>query len=248
MSDKNAIIEQRRKEIDILDGKIYTEVIQTAMLHGKTEQEAEKEWSVIVERREKLKKELTALLNGDFKTENRERTYKYYCSVCLIIRDENEYLEEWLKWHIKQGVQHFYIYDHGSKYPVKDFLKEQSIVIREKVTVINFGGKHDFAQHEAYNNCIEMYENESRWIGFIDSDEFVRMKIGKTIPEFLRDYEEYAGVFMAWVMYGADGHKEMQNLPCRRRFLNVTHSRSSEDMGKVFIQPKLFSYMMIHNG
>lgn len=248
MSNKDNIIEQLRKEINILDGIKYSEVIQNALLHGKTEQDAEKKWTVIVERGEKLKKELTALLNGDFNAENSERSYKYYCSVCLIIRDENEYLEEWLNWHIKQGVQHFYIYDHGSKYPVKEFLKGLSTAIYEKVTVIDFGGKHDFAQHEAYNNCIEMYENESRWIGFIDSDEFVRIKNGKTIPEFLKDYEEYAGVFMAWVIYGANGHKEMQNLPCRRRFLNVTHSRSSEDMGKVFIQPELFSYMMIHNG
>jgi len=29
--------------------------------------------------------------------------YRRYCSVCLIIRDENEYLEEWLKWAYRPG-------------------------------------------------------------------------------------------------------------------------------------------------
>lgn len=247
MNDKSNKIEQLRKEIDILDGKTYYEVIRHALSCGKSEQDAEKDWTVVVERKKKLKKELNEALNGITNT-NTTESYKYYCSICLIIRDENEYLEEWLNWHIKQGVQHFYIYDHGSKYSVKEFMKQLSATVCEKVTVIDFGGKHEFAQHEAYNNCIEKYENESKWIGFIDSDEFVRIKNGKTVPEFLKDYEEYAGVFMVWVIYGANGHKEMQNLPCRRRFLTVTHSRSSEDMGKVFIQPKLFSYMMIHNG
>lgn len=241
-------IEQLRKEIDILDCKVRAEVIQDALLHGKIEQDAEKEWAVIIDRKEKLKKELTALLNGCVKTGGDKINYKYYCSICLIIRDENEYLEEWLNWHIRQGVQHFYIYDHGSKYSVKEFIKTLSVAVKERVTVIDFGGKHDFAQHEAYNDCIEKYETESKWIGFIDSDEFVRIKNGKTLSEFLMDYEEYAGVFMAWIIYGANGYKEKQNLPCRRRFLNVTHSRSSEDLGKVFIQPQLFSYMMIHNG
>lgn len=40
---------------------------------------------------------------------------KFNYSICLIIRDENEYLKEWLEWHINQGVEHFYIYDHDSK-------------------------------------------------------------------------------------------------------------------------------------
>lgn len=68
----------------------------------------------------------------------RKTDFKYYCSVCLIIRDENEYLEEWLKWHIGQGVEHFYIYDHGSRNPVKDFVKSLGAETSEKITVIDW--------------------------------------------------------------------------------------------------------------
>lgn len=33
--------------------------------------------------------------------------YKYSCSICLIIRDDNQSLEEWLNWHYRAGSRTF---------------------------------------------------------------------------------------------------------------------------------------------
>lgn len=71
----------------------------------------------------------------------KKNNFKYYCSICLIIRDESEYLKEWLEWHIGQGIQHFYIYDHGSKQPVSEFIKTLDKEIQDKVTIIYFGAR-----------------------------------------------------------------------------------------------------------
>ncbi len=174
--------------------------------------------------------------------------FKYYCSICLIIRDENEYLEEWLKWHIGQGVEHFYIYDHGSKQPVCEFLKTLGKEVQDKVTVINFGGSHVYAQHDAYNDCLEKFKYESRWIGFIDSDEMVRIKNGKTLPEYLKPFEHYAGLFIVWEMYGANGQVKKSPLPLRERFTKLSPSTKSFGVGKVFVQPLLIKKMLTHNG
>ena len=135
--------------------------------------------------------------------------YRYYCSICLIIRDENEYLEEWLRWHIGQGTEHFYIYDHDSKRPVKGFVEALGKEISEKVTVIEWKGKHKNAQPEAYKDCLNRFRGESRWIGFIDADEQVRVKTGQSLPEFLKGYEKYAGVseIMRYVNTAAKANK-----------------------------------------
>ena len=98
----------------------------------------------------------------------------------------------------RAGVEHFYIYDHGSKQPVCEFLKTLGKEVQDKVTVINFGGSHVYAQHDAYNDCLEKFKYESRWIGFIDSDEMVRIKNGKTLPEYLKPFEHYAGLFIVY--------------------------------------------------
>ncbi|MCL2061024.1 MAG: glycosyltransferase family 2 protein [Firmicutes bacterium] len=174
--------------------------------------------------------------------------FKYYCSLCLIIRDENEYLEEWLKWHIKQGIQHFYIYDHSSKQPVSDFIAAHAKDYKSKVTVINWRGSYPNPQIDAYNNCLAKYGKESRWIGFIDVDEQVRMNTGQSVPEFLKYYESYAGVFVVWNMYGANGHVEKTAQPLRERFNTLSLSKACDGMGKVFVQPLLMKNMIIHNG
>lgn len=178
----------------------------------------------------------------------KKNNFKYYCSICLIIRDESEYLKEWLEWHIGQGIQHFYIYDHGSKQPVSEFIKTLDKEIQDKVTIIYFGGTHVFAQHDAYNDCLEKYKYESRWIGFIDSDEMVRIKNGKKMPEYLKSFELYAGLFIAWEMYGANGHVKKSSLPLRERFTKVSPSKKSSGVGKVFVQPLLMKKMLTHNG
>ncbi len=174
--------------------------------------------------------------------------FKYYCSICLIIRDENEYLEEWLEWHVRQGVEHFYIYDHGSKQPVSEYIATLDKTISDKITVRDFGGSHDFAQHEAYNDCLKRYAKESRWIGFIDADEMVRVKCGKKIPELLKYYESFAGLFMRWIVYDANGQIKKSDKPLRERFTHVTPTDIDDGIGKTFVQPLLIKYMNTHNG
>ncbi len=174
--------------------------------------------------------------------------FKYYCSVCMIIKNDNEYLAEWLDWHIKQGVEHFYIYDHDSLQPVSEFIKELPENIRNKITVIQFGGEHDFAQHEAYNDCLNKYRAESRWIGFIDSDEMTRVKENKKLPEFLKEFENSAGLFIGWEMYGANGRVKKSAEPVRQRFTRLTEYTGQDGVGKVFVQPYMMRQMLTHNG
>ena len=165
--------------------------------------------------------------------------YKYYCSICLIIRDESEYLREWLDWHVAQGVDHFYIYDHGSKYPIPEFVKTLDAELQDRITVRDFGGSHKFAQHDAYNDCLNRYKRESRWIGFIDADEMIRVKCGCTIPELLKNYEDFAGLFMRWVVYDANGQVEKSDKPLRERFTHVTPTDIDDGVGKTFLQAQL---------
>jgi len=175
-------------------------------------------------------------------------TFKHYCSICLIIRDENEYLEEWLRWHIGQGIEHFYLYDHGSKIPVAIFLKKLPKKIQAKITVIDFSGTHENAQLEAYADCLKNFKLESRWIGFVDADEMVRVKCNKTMVEFLKEYEEFAGIMANWVLYGANGQVKKSNKPLRERFTTITPIDDDFKLGKVFVQPLLMQSMVIHNG
>ena len=175
--------------------------------------------------------------------------FRYYCSACLIIRDENEYLEEWLRWHIGQGVEHFYIYDHGSKQPVREFLQTLDNVITDRVTVTEWKGRHADAQPDAYNDCLRRFREESRWIAFVDADEQIHVKTGQTLPEFLKGYEQYAGVMAVWVTYDANGMLRKTSGTLRERFTRVfAPDEFSHTAGKLIAQAMFTDKMYVHNG
>lgn len=188
-------------------------------------------------------KALKAYLTDKVKNAN----YKYDCCICLIIRNENEYLKEWLEWHVGQGFEHFFIYDHGSEYPVAEFVKTLDADMQAKITVHDFGGTHRFAQHDAYNDCLKRHGSECRWLAYIDADEMIRVRCGCTIGELLRHYDGYAGLFMRWIVYDANGQKEKSDKPLRERFTRVTSAKLYEGIGKVIIRPSLVTRIITHN-
>nr|WP_295921970.1 glycosyltransferase family 2 protein [uncultured Dyadobacter sp.] len=128
----------------------------------------------------------------------------FYLSICGIVKDENDYIEEWINYHRLIGVEHFFIYDNGSRVPVKETIAQ--LGFDRFTTVIDFPGKN---QHvKAYGHCLRHYGASSRWIAFIDIDEFIVPKTsGHSLPEFLTDYEEYGGLGVSWLIFGSNGHQ-----------------------------------------
>jgi hypothetical protein len=131
---------------------------------------------------------------------------KYNLSICGYCKDETDYLEEWVNFHRYVGVEHFYIYDNLSIIPVKETLDKY--IKAGLVTVIDFPGR---SRHmECYNYHLNSYKNDSKWTAFIDFDEFIVPKQVNSIQEVLKDYEEYGGLCINWVMFGTSGFKTKQ--------------------------------------
>jgi len=126
---------------------------------------------------------------------------KYDLSICAYCKDETDYLEEWVNFNRCVGVEHFYIYDNFSVVPAKITLSKY--INAGYVTVIDFpgGGR----QIQCFNNCLNDHRNDSKWIAFIDCDEFLIPKQVDTIQEVLKDYENYGGLCVNWVMFGTSG-------------------------------------------
>ena len=57
--------------------------------------------------------------------EKKDIAYKYFLSMVTVIRDENDYIEEWIRYHIEElGFEHFYLYDNESSIPAKRYLED----------------------------------------------------------------------------------------------------------------------------
>ncbi|WCT12742.1 glycosyltransferase family 92 protein [Mucilaginibacter jinjuensis] len=144
------------------------------------------------------------------------RGKSYYLSIGCIVKDEDEYLEEWINYHLKIGVQHFFIYDNQSTKPVKQLMKELNL--SQYVTVVPIAG--EVKQLVAYTNCIKRFRIISRWIAFIDVDEFIVPKLTHgNLPALLKEYEAYGGLAINWQMFGSAGHVKRTGKPVVESFL-----------------------------
>lgn len=163
----------------------------------------------------------------------------YYCSLCLIVRDDHAYIREWVDYYLMIGVDHFYITDHKSSPPLEGILHDY--IVKGLITYVYDERSHP--QIEVYNECIRKYADASRWIGFFDSDEFLVLKQHQTIKEFLTNYETYGAVSIGWYLFGSSGHIEKQNSIVKSytyRFPNSSHY-------KTIVQPKTVLRYAVHH-
>ena len=126
-----------------------------------------------------------------------------YATLCAIAKDEDHALPEWTRHHLHIGFEHIYLYDNGSRTPIRELLREH--VASGRVTVIDFPLK-DKPQLSAYASALAAFGKDSVWMGFIDLDEFVAPKICADIRELLDAYAEHAGLAAHWKIFGSNGH------------------------------------------
>lgn len=169
---------------------------------------------------------------------------QYQVSVCAIAKNEGPYFKEWIEWHRKIGVEKFHIYDNGSTDGTKDILRPY---IEEGVVEYTYfpGFKK---QLEAYDDCLKRHRFDTRWIAFIDIDEFIVPIKDKSLPEFLARFEDASAVEINWLIFGSGGErkKRLGSMMERFRF----HSEPSHILNrhvKSIVNPKrVFSMIGCH--
>ena len=127
-----------------------------------------------------------------------------YLAICAIAKDEGSYFSEWIEWHLKMGVEKFYIYDNGSTDLTKKILEPyiESGIVEYRY----FPGYR--MQIAAYDDCIDRHRFDTRWIAFIDLDEFIVPVADDTVTAFLKRFENFPAVEINWLIYGSGGAKK----------------------------------------
>lgn len=133
--------------------------------------------------------------------------------ICCIAKDEDRYIEEWISYHQKLGVDEFFVYENGWRAP--DSLRE-----RFGIHLFPFDG--DVMQVKAYNDCLTRTSIpfELDWLAFIDVDEFfVNRNRDKTFREVLSAYNDLPVLGVNWRLFGDSGlHADGKNWSVLERF------------------------------
>ncbi len=93
-------------------------------------------------------------------------------SIVAIMKCEGPYIKEWLDYHLLAGVDHFYIYDNES--PDNQAEVAKPYVAAGRVDYFSAPGKA--MQMLVYNEALKKFKFQSRYMSFIDADEFIYPK------------------------------------------------------------------------
>ena len=167
--------------------------------------------------------------------------YKYNLSIVSIMKYEEDYVEEWVRYHHILGVDHFYIYDNNEDSYMRQVLKQY--IEKDIVTLIPAYG--EAKMFESFNHAIENYKYDSKYIAFIDADEFIMpiedVKIFPLIDNIIASYNDpnIGGLAIRWQLYGTGYHETKPDGYVMENYLYKTMKSGFNHRIKSIVNPRM---------
>lgn len=130
--------------------------------------------------------------------------------VCVIVLNEEKYIDEWLEHNKKLGFSKVYMYDNSDDNTMKNYESDF-------VHVIHLPGK--VMQSKAYEHFFNNFGKFHKWCAVIDVDEFIVLKKHDNIIQLCLEYIPIKGALgINWVFFGSNGHEKYSPEPVTKRF------------------------------
>lgn len=181
------------------------------------------------------------------KADNSKRIYKL--GVVAIVKNEARFMEEWVLFHLNQGVDKIIIYDNGSTDDIRSVLKPY--IKRKAVKYIYYPGKK--LQCDVYNDAIYRYGRFFKYMIMLDADEFLypsetHEKLTDIIDEAFERDEKVGCLVVNWLCYGSGGFiKSPEGHVVENYLKRGAYEFEGNRNYKTIVDPqKVFSYICPH--
>jgi Glycosyltransferase family 92 len=145
-----------------------------------------------------------------------------YLSICAPYRDDADYLREWIEFHRLVGAERFFLYNNEStddhEQVLRPYVESGAAVVYDWPRPIVAGGQL-LGLTRAFDHCLREHGHESRWIAFLDIDEFLFSPTTASLPQVLTEYEGAPGVCVHRADFGTSGHRRKPTGPVIENYL-----------------------------
>jgi hypothetical protein len=134
-------------------------------------------------------------------------------AIMAIFKNEQDYMEEWLDYHISQGFDCIYLYCNDSNLNKYPFLSKPKYT--PYIKLIDWVNKQNIGlntiQRQAYTHCVQTYSYSTQFILMLDLDEFiVPIKPFSKVSEYVNSLKSQWNNIKAFKIqrydYGSNGH------------------------------------------
>ena len=123
---------------------------------------------------------------------------KFSVAICCIAKNENGYLDEFIKYHLKLGVDDIYIFQNNWLYDGP---------LRERFGVHFYVQDGEVQQLNAYNRFLHnpnMWIRQHDAIAFVDADEYICVRDqSRTLQDILEEFQAYPSLAINWRLFGS---------------------------------------------
>ena len=152
-------------------------------------------------------------------------------ALCVIAKNENLYIKEFVEYYKNLGIKKIYLYDNND-INGENFNTILNNYINSKfIKIKNIRGKSE-VQLFAFNNCYQRYLNEYSWFMFLDVDEFLYIKNNKTLSYFLSDNRFFNcnTIFINYKEYGDSDLLKYDNRSIFKRFTQSKYTTCGKSL------------------
>src|ERR1700722_6087614 len=174
---------------------------------------------------------------------------KHHLSICAIVKNEYDYLLEWIAYHQVVGVNHFLIYNNSEKDDDGTTKLLKKLKRLPCIEVVPWPDKRKWSiqndaytrpQIPAYLDGLKRLRPTSDWVAFIDVDDFIVPMKEPDIPSTLKLYQQFGGVGANSGMFGFCAEKTKKNGPvCSRGTRAAAMECPSYRHVKCIVKPEL---------
>lgn len=143
-------------------------------------------------------------------------------SVCVIVKNENAYIKEFINHYLSLGFTDVYVYDNNDddgENP-NDIIKDiEGAHYIDILRGVKFDNQHRRPQFVCYEHCYSTYPSD--WMLFVDADEFLELGPFASIKDFVESnlvFYNTNAIYINRIEYSDNNLIEPSSEPCVTRF------------------------------
>jgi hypothetical protein len=119
--------------------------------------------------------------------------------ICVISKNEDKFLDEWIIYHKNIGIDKIYFYDNNDK----GNEKQKYVVSKyDFITYVDFRGRINRQKQWAYKHFFKTFYKECTHVIFLDVDEFLCIGEKNSLKPLLNKVEDYDVLYLKRQKYG----------------------------------------------
>ncbi|GKA55417.1 glycosyltransferase family 92 protein [Tanacetum coccineum] len=169
---------------------------------------------------------------------------RHQVCVCTMVRNQARFLDEWVTYHGRIGVEHWFIYDNNSDDDIEETIES---LVGRGYKIIRQAWPWIKTQEAGFSHCALRARDHCEWVGFIDVDEFLHLPsgvhLGSIISNQTSSRPEVAELRISCLNFGPSG---LTQVPPQGVTIGYTCRLGMPERHKSIVRPDKLSPTLIN--